>query len=312
MSIKLDRNKFPKAFLRFPSVLLKGLICPSILVASLFTVCLTLNPNESNAFLMAVDGPSSIKVEERVGGFLDWDVAGVDVMNGEKFWYRVGDTGGERPVTAFDSQGSPSLTLNNAIANGNQITLDYGLRDVDSIGVNINYTLEASEQNPLARVIETVQVRNLANTIIDVAFFLESSYFTLGPDGFAEFFSGPTPNIFQQGLAGPALTPPVSATALTISWTPIAAWEIANSGDLLARLSDNQPTALDNSIAQELGPGLISHAFEYQFSLAPDEHFTIEVEKRVRVAIIPEPGTLFLLLLGLAGIGFARLRSKTA
>src|SRR5262249_40414114 len=91
----------------------------------------------------------------------------VDHMFQEAFWYRVGDTGPERSISA--------LTANSATASGNEIHTSNGAANTDPIRVNVDYKL-TSAGIFFSSVDETVTVTNLGSAPRDVHLFMYTDF----------------------------------------------------------------------------------------------------------------------------------------
>jgi len=234
------------------------------------------------------DGNSSISVDDSSqAGMLSWTVDGVDHMAQQWFWFRTSSTS---PEGSLDT-----LPLISAASAGNSISLSYG---ANNFFVDIQYDLDGSVPGE-SFVLETVSFTNIGGSPIDLTWFEYTDFDLNGTaiDEAAEafdFFGLSIIAQFDGALLG------------AVAAENVSHFEIAAVLTILNSLNDGAPTTLSDGVNPFVGPANIAHAFQFEFTINPDD--TVGYEKLKLVSTIPEPASLVLLAVGIAAVAVRRRR----
>ena len=226
-------------------------------------------------------------------GMRNWCVDGVDQLYKQWFWYRVGSTGRERSIN--------TLGLDNVIQlSENSLFAEYG----DSrFVIEATFTLMGGAMGSGESSIgEQIRIKNISSTPLDFHFF---QYTDFDLNGSAP---GDTVQLFQDSMG-------LFTEALQIKGNIRFADTIvspgANHGEagiatapnsLNVRLNNSTPTTLSDFSGPLTGDA--DWAFQWDRVLAPGAYLNIYIVKDSFV--VPEPGTLSLLAVGLIAFGVAR------
>ena len=231
-------------------------------------------------------------------GMFNWSVNGQNQLAQQWFWFRVGATG---PEASINTISAPTITTPNAS------TL-YTSYANNSYGVQIKYSLTGgSAVSGKADMGESIVINNTSASALDFHFFQYSDFNLGGATG------GQTVQLGKNlsGLFNEALQ-----TAPGVAFTETVLTPGANHGEAglvnttLVKLNDGTPTTLNDN-AGPVGPGDATWAFEWDLSIAPGSSALISKDKYIQLQPIPEPSSLALISLGLAGCALIkRRRSK--
>jgi len=224
-------------------------------------------------------------------GLQNWFVDGIDHLQQQWFWYRVGALGQE---TSIDN-----LTL--SMAKLSDTNEDPGMDTlyVKYLGTNVKLELTflltgGSTGSYMSDIAETIRITNTSTgkTSFDFHFF-EFLDFDLNNDG-----SNDTAEITGSNTAKQT-APAVFYAEEVVTPTPNH-HAVSNDGSILASLTDTGATTLDDSVGPVTGD--TSFAFEWDWNIAAGKSVVISKDKN----ILPEPATLGLMGLGAAVMVFGR------
>lgn len=265
---------------RFPSVWAGGLWLVLMFVAGWV-------PGAGAAVFTIADDNSVAVVDSAGGiGMRDWRIDGVDHLQQQWFWYRVGQTGPESPIDALpleragvsdtDFDGTPET-----------LYLRYG---TPQLRVEVTFLLTGGAAGSgISDIAESIALTNLGTAPLDIHFY---QYCNLHLNGSPE-------NDAVQILTGNRAVQAFGArTASETVHTPAASHcQVSLAPATLASLQDGLPTTLSDA-SGPLGPGDLSWAFQWDTTIAPGKNYLISKDKQ----IVPEPATVSLLALGAAAI----------
>lgn len=231
-------------------------------------------------------------------GMFNWSVNGQNQLAQQWFWFRVGATG---PEASINTISAPTITTPNAS------TL-YTSYANNSYGVQVNYSLTGgSAGSGVSDIGESITINNFTRSALDFHFFQYSDFDLGGTTG------GQTVQLGKNlsGLFNEALqTAPGVAFSETVLTPGANHGEAGLFNTTLVKLNDGTPTILNDN-AGPVGPGDATWAFEWDLSIAPGGSALISKDKYIQLQPIPEPSSLALISLGLAGCALIkRRRSK--
>jgi hypothetical protein len=244
------------------------------------------------------DKNSSVQVDDASqSGMFNWTVNGVNQLAQQWFWFRVGSTGPESSINTL-----PLLSATASDTNGNGLNdtlfLSYG--STSALQIDVTYSLQGTTAAG-SSIGETINIKNNSSSPLDFHFF-QYSHFTLGNVAGAETETLLNPNTVRVLGTGNLFSETVVTRApnhYELGLTP-------DSPNTLTRLNDANPTTLSDGPTTR-GPGDATWAFQWDQSIAPGATFTISKDKSLQ--LVPEPGTLTLISVGLLG-GLAFLRKR--
>lgn len=224
-------------------------------------------------------------------GMNSWVVGGAEHLAKQWFYYRTGAGGYALPLNSVSS----SVFLGGG---ANYLALKYANAQVS---FTLTYALTGGGYGAgSADIQETIDVQNMSGSPLDVHFFQYSDFNLIDnlPNDTVEFLGldsvKQTQGIFgiQEGI----ITPPSSH---------LEAGQAGAGGTL-----DNLLNTAGYNLNDNWGPitGDVTWSFQWDQTLAPGQSLMILKDKTLIVPVIPEPGTLSLIGVGLAAVGVWRRR----
>jgi large repetitive protein len=239
----------------------------------------TINNNNSSLDVDVASGP---------GGVNNWKIDGVDQLNLQWFYYRVGSAGPEYPIQTIN--GAPLVTsssLDVTYANG-----AYSVRTVYSL-TGGNAGSGSGQLN------ETITINNTSATALDFHFY-QYSDFDLGnvTGGQAVQFYKNGSGLYYKAIQNNG------SRMVTETVTPASHIEAALYNQTFASLADGSPTIL-NDVASA-GLGNVTFAFQWDRTINPGDSFLISK----LIGVVPEPSCLALVSSGMFALAVSRRRKK--
>jgi hypothetical protein len=239
---------------------------------------------------------SSVQVDLG-SGVSNWQVDGVNQLNLQWFYYRVGSSGPENPISSIASPSGTSI---------NSSMTRVGTTYANST-ISVKTTYSLTGQTPgtgQATLTELITVLNPLSSGQTIDFhFYQYSDFNLGgvPGGQSvQFYNNGSSTyyeVIQTGATG-SLIETANAPAAT-------GFEVqaGSDGTLLGLLTDGFPTTLNNNLAA--GPGNVNYAYEWDATLAPGSSFQIS-----KIISVPEPSSLALISSGMLALALMQRRRR--
>jgi len=231
-------------------------------------------------------------------GMNNWSVLGQNQLNQQWFWYSInGNT-----AASIDTIGGFTPTPYAP----NDVLLTYAN---SQISVGIEYVLSGNGVGSgSADLQEYITVLNPSDSgqTINLSFYQYSNFNLLGNNNNTVTISG-TPGGYTgatqttSGGGGSGLAEVIDAPYANYA-------EAALAGVTPTELAGGPYTLNDNT-----GPvtGDVSWAFQWNATLTPGEMLDITKDKGLSIIIVPEPSTIALVVLGVAGLGLARRRQSS-
>lgn len=242
---------------------------------------------------------AQINITNANAGVLNWIVDGVNNLNEQRFYYRVGPVGPEALVQSISSSPAVSFT---------QIPNVFSKLDVTY--ANTSYSVRTFFQltggnagSGVSGLSETITVKNLSGSTLDFHLFQYSDFDLWGLAG------GQVAQYSFDALGQPYKVTQTDGTrsvteTLNASSAPIAYFEANSAFVTLNSLTDGVATILnDNPMS---GPGNVTFAYQWDATLAVNGTLTISK----LMSIVPEPTSGALILTAFATAFFSRCRRK--
>lgn len=243
------------------------------------------------------NGGTSVQIDLG-SGVSNWQVDGVNQLNYQWFWYRIGSSG---PESTIDTIATPTSVSYNP--NTSRLIATYAN---SAISVKTSYQLSSriAGSGP-ATMSELITLQNVSGSSQTFHFY-QYSDFNLG---------GSTANqLVQFSDNGSGIYYQVVQTALPWTLTETAtasgadSYEVQaglNDGTMLG-LADGSPTTFNNTLVS--GPGDLVYGYEWDVTLASG--YSLQISKILTV--VPEPSVFAFLASGVLILVLLSLRRKTA
>lgn len=257
-------------------------VAASVQMAGAWTYNLT---NGNSTSTIEADAPN---------GMTGWTVDGQTQLFRQAFFYRKGDTGGEKPVNNLTMTSatllSPSI-LNTVYQSGNTFSID------------ITYSLLGGAIGSGSSAInEQIKISNLTSSSLSFHFF-QYVDFDLGGD-----WLGDTVTLEKnaQGLFDKAYQTKGNAFFADEVISPAANHaEVGLNESILAKLNDSKPTTLSDNVGPVTGDAI--WAFQWDLVIPAYQSIEIDINKSVYLTPqVPEPSSLALVTVGIAALAFRR------
>ncbi len=228
------------------------------------------------------DGNATATVENTGGaGMYDWKVDGVDYLQMQWFWLRIGESG---PESRLDSL--PFIRGGLSDTNGDDTLETLYLQYASTkIKVELTFMLRRPAGSGTSGIVESIAITNVSSSSLNLHFFqyVDLDLYGSRVNDSVEITGGNTATQwFDRIRCAEAVATPAPSH-----------FQVGMAHDILNSLQDQQPTTLSDA-SGPIGPGNLTWAFQWDATLAAKGKLLISKDKQ----IVPEPATLALLMLG--------------
>jgi len=269
---------------------------PKTLCIALVASALVISASKAQVFTMHdANSIATVDVTQNGGpgkGMNSWSVSGVNQLSKQWFWYRTSAGGLQRsidtisaPIASQSSVGGPDLTViyGNALFD---LRIDYQMHGATGGNADIQ---------------ESISIVNKTGSVLPFTFFQFSDFDLAGNP------AGDSVSIHSNGTGYDQATQTKIATQIseTVITPPADRTE--------ANYAPNTFNSLESAVGYNLnnvtsaGPGDVTWAYQWNFSIAPHAEQDILKDKILSVDPVPEPSAL---VLGLLGVGAFVLRRR--
>ncbi len=218
-------------------------------------------------------------------GLVGWTVDGMNQMKRMWFWYRIGNTGPEKPIETLGNM-TVLPTDSNGDGNNDTLTVQYS-SDAEKLKIALKFSLTGGETGCYDLLENSIKITNTKSTNQDVHFFQYTDMDMLATAGndTVEIIDGRDTSQFES----------VYDSASTINPLLLLPthYEVATDGDILARLTNSQPDNLNDQFGPLTG-GDATWGFQWDKTVAGGKTATIGQN----ISMIPEPVTILMLATG--------------
>jgi hypothetical protein len=257
---------------------------------TLSAVMVTSITTASGSIVFLKDGNSTASVDvDSPAGMFQWTVDGVNHLNQQWFWYRVG-SGPQFPINTISAASwtqNALNTLNTTYAN-------------TIFSVNINYTLTGGGTGS-ADIDEGIRIHNFTTAPLTLSFYQYSDFNLLNtPLGdtvwmdASQAFQWKAATQVAEGIIAP------NATAFEANST-------GGAGSTLFKLGSLNDLVLSGN--NSAGPGDVTWAFQWNLTVPAEGDEVITKDKLLNIYVIPEPSAFAFVSLGFGALLLLRRRA---
>lgn len=214
-------------------------------------------------------------------GLSNWTVDGVNQLQQQWFWYRIGNTGPEMPVNSLPLT-SAKLSDGNENPGDDRVIAYYS---GNGLKISVDHILTGGAPGSgISDIAETIKIKNISASPMDFHFY---QYVDLNLAG------TPYDSLVQIDNDRHSVhqTEGAYATAEIVDTPAPSHFQADYAANIRAALNNNGPDDLNDQVSA--ADGDLGWAFQWDVTLAPNQEFLISKDKRIEG--VPEPATLALL-----------------
>jgi hypothetical protein len=273
--------------------------------ATAMATLLGLSAASTKATVLLQDGNSSVTLS--TAAVTNWTIGSTSELGQESFWYRIGSSGGQSPISSLSPVTS---TASDSNSNGLNDVAKFSYGSSSGFEVVVTYSLTGGQTGSKTSDLgETIKVSNPGMSSQTFHLF-EYTNFNLGGSTTGQIVTitgGNTATDDGNGLEAKTVVSPKPSE--------FEASNTAASPDLLSHISSST-TAYTLADVASAASGDGEWAFEWDITLGCDSSYVISIDKNIKATavVVPEPAIGAIALLGLGGLFMARPRrhGKTA
>jgi hypothetical protein len=256
------------------------------------------NASASDFTLANKNSTMGVNITNAAAGVQSWTVDGVNYLNHQWFYFRVGSGGPEAPIQSISSTPTISLTT---LSSFSLLNLTYA-----NASYSVQTSIKLSGNTPgsgRANLAEDITVRNLSGAPLDFHFFQYSDFNIHGVAGgqSVQFFQNAINGEYYKAVQTDGIRTVTEVLNSTI--VPLGHVEAGLFNSTLASLNDGASTTLSD--VTSAGVGDVTFAYQWDVTLAPGASF--QLSKLIEIA--PEPSSMSILGIA-AAVYAARMKSK--
>ena len=276
-----------------PNSLTRNRWFTSFLPSTALALCLSASLSQAQ-FTLSDSGTTATVDPNSSAGMNSWVVDGVNQLNQQWFWYRLGNSGAATPINLIGT-----TTVSQPMANVLSATFANA-----NYSVRIDYTLTGGATS--SDISENITIYNTSTSTLNFNFF-QYSHFTLDGN-----FNGMTATIANDGFGYYKATQTYGTmgVAETVD-SPDAQFGEANVTGATGTLAEFASGSFGNLNNNTTSIGDATWALQWDFSIAPGSSVDVLKNKHISVTVVPEPSAFALGALGTAAV-ILRRRRKTA
>jgi len=231
-------------------------------------------------------------------GMNSWNINGVNQLNQQWFWVRNDN----------DPTGQHSLdTLPHTFtSSANSLSATYM---ASAYTINISYQLLGGATGGTdwhSEITESISLQNTSGGALNLHFFQYSDFDIGGPGGDTVQLGRNLRGLFNEA----AQSDPFAGITETVVTPGANHGEVALQGATLAKLNNAGPDNLNDFDGGPggLGPGDVTWALQWDLLIPGGSSAIISKDKNLNILVIPEPSSIALIAIGLAGCSIWRRR----
>ncbi len=212
-------------------------------------------------------------------GIFSWNVEGINVLQQQWYWYRLGSTGPERSIDSM-------TFVNRQLYGTNRVVSNY--TDV-AVGLALTLDISLFSMGPTATLQQSLNWTNNNEAPLTLNVFAYSHFLFGGTNQVSYLPAAKT--FYQNGTSGEVY--------ITATFPSTVVGREANLySNTLTSLNDGVATDLPSS-GMETASGDVTSAFQWRQTVAPGSSFLMGINEDVAMTgEVPEPGSLVLILGG--------------